>query len=337
MTKIFNDPRNFKEDLLEGYVAAYGRYLQRVPDASGVMANGSPKQGKVSVVHGGGTGHYPAYYGLVGEGLADASVMGDIFTSPSAEQVYRVTRAVDGGAGVLYTYGNYSGDVMNFGMAEMRCNNEGIEVRTLLITDDVASAPPDEIEERRGIAGAFYVVKCAGASAARGDSLDGVEATAIHANAMTRSFGIAFDGCTLPGQSEPLFTVEPGQMEIGLGIHGEPGVDTADMRPAAEIAKLLVDTVLADTPDGAGNRAAVMLNGLGSTKYEELFVIYKDVCKQLEPAGIEIHEPMVGEFVTSLNMSGCSLSLIWLDDELQSLHDALASSPAYTRIGGRHE
>jgi dihydroxyacetone kinase len=334
MTKIFNDPRNFKEDLLEGYVAAFGRYLKRVPDASGVMANGSPKSGKVSVVNGGGTGHYPAYYGLVGPGLADASVMGDIFTSPSAEQVYRCTKAVDGGAGVLYTYGNYSGDVMNFGMAEMRCNNEGIDVRTLLITDDVASAPPDEIEERRGIAGAFFVVKCAGASAARGDNLDGVEAVATHANAMTRSFGIAFDGCTLPGQSETLFTVDAGQMEIGLGIHGEPGVETTDMRPASEIAKLLVDTVLADTPDGAGSRAKVMLNGLGSTKYEELFVIYKDVSRELESAGIEIYQPMVGEFVTSLNMAGCSLSLIWLDDDLQALHDAPAASPAYTRIGG---
>jgi dihydroxyacetone kinase len=334
MTKIFNDPRNFKEDLLEGYVAAYGRYLQRVPDASGVMANGSPKSGKVSVVHGGGTGHYPAYYGLVGQGMADASVMGDIFTSPSAEQVYRCTKAVDGGAGVLYTYGNYSGDVMNFGMAEMRCNNEGIEVRTLLITDDVASASPDEIEERRGIAGAFYVVKCAGASAARGDNLDDVEAAAMHANAMTRSFGIAFAGCTLPGQSEPLFTVDAGQMEIGLGIHGEPGVNTTDMLPAAEIAKLLVETVIADTPTTASSRAAVMLNGLGSTKYEELFVIYKDVSKQLGSVGIEVYQPMVGEFVTSLNMAGCSLSLMWLDDDLQALHDAPASSPAYTRIGG---
>jgi dihydroxyacetone kinase len=161
-----------------------------------------------------------------------------------------------------------------------------------------------------------------------------VEAIATHANAMTRSFGIAFDGCTLPGQSETLFTVDAGQMEIGLGIHGEPGVETTDMRPASEIAKLLVDTVLADTPDGAGSRAKVMLNGLGSTKYEELFVIYKDVSRELESAGIEIYQPMVGEFVTSLNMAGCSLSLIWLDDDLQALHDAPAASPAYTRIGG---
>ena len=319
MTKIFNDPRAFKEDLLDGYTAAFGRYIKRVPDASGVMANDSPRQGKVAVVHGGGTGHYPAYYGLTGPGLADASVMGDIFTSPSSEQVYRCTKAVDGGAGVLYTYGNYSGDVMNFGMAEMRCNNEGIEVRTLLITDDVASAPPDEIEERRGIAGAFYVVKCAGASAARGDNLDDVEAAA----ALTPMPGRAASAspsmdARLPGQPEPLFTVEPGRMEIGLGIHGEPGTDTAEMLPASGIAKLLVDTILADTPDGAGSRAAVMLNGLGSTKYEELFVIYKDVSKLLGEAGIDIYEPMVGEFVTSLNMAGCSLSLFWLDDDLAS-------------------
>lgn len=333
MTKIFNDPRAFKEDMIDGYVAAYGRYLKRVPDASGVMANGSPVQGKVSVLIGGGSGHYPAFCGLVGAGFVDAAVIGDIFTSPSAEQVYRVTKAVDGGAGVLYSYGNYSGDVMNFGMAEMRCNNEGIDVRTLLVTDDVASAPPDEIEERRGIAGGFYVYKCAGAAAARGESLDGVEAVAIHANARTRTFGIAFDGCTLPGQSAPLFTVDAGQMEVGLGIHGEPGIRTEDMLPASDIAKMLVDTVLADTPADAGSRAAVMLNGLGSTKYEELFVLYKDVSQQLEAAGIEIYQPLVGEFVTSLNMAGCSLSLMWLDDDLQALHDAPASTPAFTLIG----
>ena len=168
----------------------------------------------------------------------------------------------------------------------------------------------------------------------RGDSLDDVEAVAIHANAMTRTFGIAFDGCTLPGQSEPLFTVDAGKMEIGLGIHGEPGIDTAEMLPAGEIARMLVETVLNDTPNGAGNRAAVMLNGLGSTKYEELFVLYKDVQKELDKAGLELYEPMVGEFVTSLDMAGCSLSLMWLDDDLQVLLDAPASTPAYTRTGG---
>ncbi len=332
MTRIFNDPKAFKDEMVEGFVAAYGRYVRRVPDAYGVMAVRAPVQGHVSLLIGGGSGHYPAFCGLVGEGLAAGAVIGDVFTSPSAEQAYRCGKALDGGAGVLFSYGNYSGDVMNFGMAEMRLNNEGIETRTVLVTDDVASAPPDEMEDRRGIAGDFYVFKCAGASAWRGDSLDDVEAAAIHANAMTRTFGVAFGGCTLPGQGEPLFTVEPDQMEVGLGIHGEPGIDTTGMMPAAELAELMVGQVLGDAPESAGSRAALLLNGLGSTKYEELFVLYRTVQKLLEKEGIEIYEPYVGEFVTSLDMAGCSLTLMWLDGTLQELHDAPASTPAFIRL-----
>lgn len=333
MTRIFNDPTAFKDEMIQGFIAAYSRYIRKIPDASGVMALNAPTQGKVSLLIGGGSGHYPAFCGLVGDGLATAAVIGDIFTSPSAEQVYRCTKAIDGGAGVLYSFGNYSGDVMNFGMAEARCEAEGIDVRTVLVTDDVASAPPDEIEDRRGVAGDFYVFKVAGSSAARGDDLDTVEAMARKANDMTRSFGVAFNGCTFPGQTEPLFTVEPDKMELGLGIHGEPGIETAAMLPAAEIAKLLVDKVLADRPANSGTRAAVLINGLGSTKYEELFVLYKDINQLLVAAGIEIHDPYVGEFATSLDMAGCSLTLMWLDDELQELHDAPASTPGYTRTG----
>lgn len=332
MTRIFNDPTDFKEDLIDGFTRAYSRYLRRVPDAAGVMALDAPRPGKVSVLIGGGSGHYPAFAGYVGKGMADVAVLGDVFTSPSGEQVYRCTKAVDSGAGVLYSYGNYSGDVLNFGMAEMRCQAEGIDVRTVLVTDDVASAPPDEIEDRRGIAGDFYVFKIAGASAARGDSLNDVETLTRRANDRTRSFGIAFSGCTLPGQKEPLFTVDPGRMELGLGVHGEPGIKSSEMLPARDIAKLMVDTVLADAPANAGNRVAVLLNGLGSTKYEELFVLYKDIHAQLEAEGLALHDPFVGEFVSSLNMAGCSLTLLWLDDDLQALHDAPASTPAFTRI-----
>jgi dihydroxyacetone kinase len=251
MTRIFNEPTAFKEQMVEGFVTAYSRYVKKVPDASAVMAAGAPFAGKVALVIGGGSGHYPAFCGLVGQGLAAAAVIGDIFTSPSTEQAYRCAKAVDSGAGVLFSYGNYSGDIMNFGMAETRCNAEGMDVRTVLVTDDVASAPPDEIENRRGIAGDFYVFKVAGAAAWRGDNMDDVEAMARHANDRTRSFGVAFDGCTLPGKTEPLFTVEPGKMEVGLGIHGEPGIRTGDMLPATELARLMVDTVLADTPTGA--------------------------------------------------------------------------------------
>ena len=329
MTRLYNDPADFREELIEGFVAAYGRLVQRVPNASGVMVR-APQPDKVAVIIGGGSGHYPAFCGYVGPGLATAAVMGNIFSAPSAEQVYRVTKAVAGAAGVLYSYGNYSGDVLNFDMAQMRCEDEGMDVRTVLVTDDVASAPRGQEEERRGIAGDFYVFKLAGASAARGDSLDEVERLALKTNARTRSFGVAFAGCTLPGQRAPLFTVDAGQMELGLGVHGEPGISTGEMRPAREVADLLLDTLLADVPEGAGSRIAVMLNGLGSTKYEELFVLYKDVHRRLLAEGLELHDPIVNEMVTSLDMAGCSLSLLWLDDELAPLLDAPCTTPAYT-------
>ncbi len=332
MTKLFNDPTQFKEEFIDGYTRAYSRYIRRVPDAAGVMALNAPQPGKVTVLIGGGSGHYPVFTGYVGKGMADVAVIGDVFTSPSGEQVYRCTKAANGGAGVLYTYGNYSGDVLNFDMAAMRCESEGIAVRTVRITDDVASAPPDQIEDRRGIAGDFYMIKTAGASAARGDSLDDVEAFTRLANARTRSFGVAFSGCHLPGQNEDLFVVEPGRMELGLGLHGEPGIQSAEMRPASEIAALMVDTILTDVPADAGNKVAVLLNGLGSTKYEELFVLYKDIHARLEANGLVLHNPFVGEFACSLNMAGCSLTLLWLTDELQALHDAPAATPAFTQV-----
>jgi len=329
MTRLYNDPADFKVEMLQGFVAAYSRYVKRIPNASGVMALDAPRPGKVSVLVGGGSGHYPAFCGYVGPGLADAAAMGEVFASPSAEQVYRCTKAVSSGAGVLYAYGNYSGDVLNFDMAAARCEAEGIDVRSVQVTDDVASAPPGEEGDRRGIAGDFFVFKVAGAAAARGDTLDRVEALARHANAQTRSFGVAFAGCTLPGQPAPLFSVEPGRMELGLGVHGEPGIRSAEMRPAREVAALLVETLLADAPQGLP-RAAVLLNGLGSTQYEEMFVLYRDVHALLVDAGVEPYQPIVREMVTSLDMAGCSLSLMWLDDELQSLLDAPCASAAYT-------
>ena len=333
MQRMLNDAASFREEMIDGYATANRRFLRRVPGASGVIARGAPRAGRVSVVVGGGSGHYPAFYGLVGEGMATAAAIGDVFTSPSGEQAYRVAKAADGGAGILFTFGNYAGDVMNFGMAEGRLRAEGTDARTVLVTDDVLSAEPEEADRRRGIAGGFYVFKTAGASAARGDSLDTVEALTRHANDRVRTAGVAFAGCTIPGQTEPLFTVDPGRMEIGLGIHGEPGVRTAEQVPAREIAKLLVDTLLAEAPAGGGNEVAVLVNGLGGTKYEELFVLYSGVAPLLAEAGLAVHEAQIGEFVTALDMAGCSLTLFWLDDDLETLHDATASSPAYSRIG----
>jgi dihydroxyacetone kinase len=331
MTKLINDPSDFKEDMIAGMVRAHSKHMKRVPNAAGVMAHGVPRAGKVSVINGGGSGHYPVFAGLVGQGMMSGAVIGDVFTSPSGEQAYRVAKALASDAGVLFSYGHYSGDVMNFDMASMRLEDDGIAVETVLVTDDVASAPASERGERRGIAGGFFVYKALGASADRGDNLASVKAAGEHANDHTRTFGIAFDGCTLPGKKEPLFTVDAGKMELGLGIHGEPGIDVGELLPAKELAKIMTDKVLADAPEDAGNEVSVIVNSLGRTSEEELFVLYKDVAEQLEHAHLTINDTHVGRLTTSLDMDGCSLSLIWLDRDLKTLMAAPADCPAYVR------
>lgn len=332
MAHVYNEPADFKNDMIDGFVAAYSRYVERVPGASAVMRRGGPRSGKVSVIIGGGSGHYPAFCGTVGAGLADGAVIGDIFTSPSTEQAYRAGKALDGGAGVLFSFGNYAGDVMNFGVAQERLRAEGIDCRTVLVTDDVASAPVDQESKRRGVVGDFVVFKIAGASANRGDDIDRVEELARKANAATVSFGAAFAGCTFPGKTEPLFTVDPGHMDLGLGIHGEPGIRTVPWIPARELAAVLLEPLLAERPAADHpTRAAVVLNGLGATKYEELFVLWQTLGPLLQRHGIEPVLPEVGEIVTSLDMAGCSLTLTWLDDELEELWTAPADTPAFRR------
>lgn len=331
MTHIYENPASFKDDVIEGFAAAYDRYVQRVPRASGFVRRGGPRAGKVSMVIGGGSGHYPSYSGVVGAGFADGAVLGDVFTSPSTEQVYRVARAASGGGGVVLSFGNYAGDRLNFGAARERLAAEGIDTRIVYVTDDIASATPDEHDKRRGIAGTFTVYKIGGAAADRGDSLDEVERLMNKANRATYSFGVAFSGCTFPGQGQPLFHVEPGQMEFGLGIHGEPGVQSASWMPASKLAAALVEAVLAERPADCDGRAAVIVNGLGSSKYEELFVLYGHVSRLLAEAGVTAVMPEVGELVTSLDMAGCSLSLTWLDDELEALWTAPADTPAFRR------
>ena len=331
MTHVYDDPATFKDDVLAGFAAAYPGHVQRVPDASGFVRAGGPLEGKVSLVVGGGSGHYPSYSGVVGTGFADGAVLGDLFASPSAEQVYRVCRAADGGAGVVLGFGNYAGDRLNFTVAADRLRTEGIDVRIVWVTDDIASAPLEEQGDRRGIAGTFTVYKVAGAAAEAGLDLDGVERVMAKANAATYSFGVAFDGCTMPGADEPLFHVAPGQMDFGLGIHGEPGITSDAWMPAPALAARLVETVLAERPADADGRAAVLVNGLGATKYEELFVLFAHVAPLLQKAGVILVQPEVGELVTSLDMAGCSLSVTWLDDELETCWTAPAETPAYHR------
>jgi dihydroxyacetone kinase len=331
MTHIYDDPANFKGEVIDGFAAAYGRYVQRVRGASGFVRRGGPRAGKVSLVIGGGSGHYPSYSGVVGAGFADGAVLGDVFTSPSTEQVYRIARAASGGGGIVLSFGNYAGDRLNFGAAKERLVAEGIDTRIVYVTDDIASAVPEEKDKRRGIAGTFSVYKIGGAAADRGADLDSVERIMAAANDATYSFGVAFSGCTFPGQHESLFTVDRGQMEFGLGIHGEPGVRSAAWMPAPKLAAALVEAVLAERPESADDRAAVVLNGLGASKYEELFLLYGHVARLLQEAGVTPVMPEVGELVTSLDMAGCSLSVTWLDDELEAFWTAPADTPAFRR------
>ncbi|WP_123023895.1 D-erythrulose 4-kinase [Mycolicibacterium stellerae] len=329
MTKLFNDPARFTEDMLVGFLDAYPQYVVGVPGGV-VRANKTPP-GKVAVVIGGGSGHYPAFCGTVGAGFADGAVVGNIFTSPSAQEAASVARAAHGDAGVLLTTGNYAGDVMNFGLAVTQLRSEGIEAHYFAVTDDIASAPKGEEAKRRGIAGDFTVFKCASAAAEDGLDLAGVIRVAEASNAATRTLGVAFDGCTLPGADGPLFTVPDGQMGVGLGIHGEPGVSDEDMPSAAELAATLVEGVFADKPSTDSTRIAVILNGLGRTKYEELFVVWGAAAALIRERGYEIVEPEVGELVTSLDMAGCSLTVMWLDEELEKYWRAPADSPAYRK------
>ncbi|WP_317230244.1 dihydroxyacetone kinase family protein, partial [Clavibacter sp. MX14-G9D] len=332
MTRLWNDPADFADDMTAGFVRANGRWVRRVH--GGVSRSTRAAEPEVAVVIGGGSGHYPAFGGLVGPGLAHGAAMGNLFASPSAHQVESVIRSSDQGRGALLLYGNYAGDVLHFDDAQERVRRDGIDCRTVVVTDDIFSAGPDEQERRRGIAGDLTVFKAAGAASAAGYDLDGAERIARHANARTRSMGVAFTGCTLPGADEPLFSVPEGRMAIGLGIHGEPGIDETDIPSADGLAELFVRHLLAEAevPDGVevrGARVVPVLNGLGSVKNEELYVVFTRVADLLEEAGITLVDPQVGEFCTSFDMAGASLTLFWLDEELERLWTAPADTPAF--------
>ncbi|UHD46384.1 dihydroxyacetone kinase family protein [Aureimonas altamirensis] len=317
MTHIIDDPETFASAALEGFCSLYPDHVQHV--RGGALRARKTRDQKVAVVIGGGSGHYPAFLGYVGPGLADAAVCGDIFASPSTEAIARIGRLASSGMGVIFGFGNYAGDVLNFGAAAERLRSEGIDARTLAVTDDIASAVVDEHSKRRGVAGDVCVFKIAAAAAETGSDIDEVMRISRHANTRTVSLGVAFAGCTLPGAGEPLFTVPTGQMGVGLGIHGEPGIGEEPKASAAELAEMLVTKLLEERPAEWNGRAGVILNGLGSTKYEELFVLWSLVTGCLDLHGVTAVKPEVGELVTSLDMAGCSLTLMFLDDELEPL------------------
>jgi dihydroxyacetone kinase len=329
MTHLLNNPVDFPVELVDGFVKANSKYVKKV--YGGVVRATKSKPGKVAIITGGGTGHYPGFMGWVGPGLVDGAVTGNIFASPSASQVRSVAKAADHGGGILLAFLNYAGDVLHFGMAEELLKADGFDVRRSVVTDDVASAPSSETYKRRGIAGGLAVLKVASAAAESGLSLDEVLKVLNKTNERTRTFGVAFSGCTLPGSANPLFEVPAGKMAVGLGVHGEPGIYELDLGTADDVAKLLVDKLLEDVPQNPGKKVIALLNGLGSAKYEELFVTFSCVANRLKNAGIQMVDGEVGEFMTSLDMGGLSLTLVWVDDEIEKYWFVPCDSPAFRK------
>ncbi len=329
MTHLLNDPINFPAELVDGFVKANAKYVKKV--YGGVVRATKSKPGKVAIITGGGTGHYPGFMGWVGPGLVDGAVTGNVFASPSASQVRSVAKAADHGGGILLAFLNYAGDVLHFGMAEELLKADGFNVKRSVVTDDVASAPSNETHKRRGIAGGLAVLKVASAAAESGLSLDEVLKVLNKTNERTRTFGVAFSGCTLPGSANPLFEVPKGKMAVGLGVHGEPGIYELDLGTADDVAKLLVDKLLEDVPQNPGKKVIALLNGLGSAKYEELFVTFGCVANRLKNSGIQMIDGEVGEFMTSLDMGGLSLTLVWVDDEIEKYWFVPCDSPAFRK------
>ncbi|MBO9344672.1 MAG: dihydroxyacetone kinase subunit DhaK [Chloroflexi bacterium] len=331
MKKILNDPKNFVSEMLDGLLKAHPDQLTYAGnDVHCIVRADAPVMGKVALATGGGSGHLPVFLGYVGKGMLDGCAVGDVFQSPSAEQMLEVTRRIHGGKGVLYIYGNYGGDVMNFDMAAEMAGMEDIEVRTVLVKDDVVSNP--DPEKRRGVAGMVFAFKCAGAKADQGGSLDEVEAVARKALVNLRTMGVALTPCIVPQVGKPTFTLGEEEMEMGMGIHGEPGVSREPLKTADEIATRMLSAIRGELVLGAGDRAAVMVNGLGATPPEELYIVYRKVHDLLTADGVRIHRAYVGEYATSMEMAGCSLTVFKLDDELAALLDHPAHTPFFTQV-----
>ena len=328
MKKIINDPYRVVDETISGILKAYPDHLRLSSLSPRVLLrHDAPVKGKVGLCTGGGSGHIPVFLGYVGPGLLDAVSIGNVFSSPGADDMVAATIEADGGAGVLYVFGNYGGDVMNFEMAAEMAELRGVPVKMSIVNDNVASAPRAERDRRRGIAGIFFGYKIAGAKAATLASLDEVKDVTDRAIDLTRSMGIALSPCTIPAAGKPTFTIAEDEMEIGMGIHGEPGIARTKLKPADEIAEILSERVLDDLPFASGDEVAVLVNGLGATPPEELYILYNKVHDTLRDRGLSVHKTFVGEYATSMEMAGASLSLLRLDEELKALLDAPAFSP----------
>lgn len=326
--KVINRPDDVVDEALLGLAAAHGNLLRYDADSQIVVATAAPNQGQVGIVSGGGSGHEPLHGGFVGVGMLDAACPGAIFTSPVPEQMLAATKAVDGGKGVLHIVKNYTGDVLNFKMAADDAADEDIEVASVVIDDDVAVEDSLYTAGRRGVGATVLAEKIAGAAAARGDSLEQVAGYAERVNENAGSLGIAVSSCTPPAASEPMFDLPVGEMEVGIGIHGEPGRRREKLGTADDIAKLMVDAVLEDLKPPDGAKVLAFVNGMGGTPDIEIYVLYNAVAKLLDKAGCAIERNLVGDYITSLEMAGASLTVLVLDDELVELWDAPVNTPA---------
>ena len=333
MKKFLNDATTFVDDMLEGIVAAHPSQLTFVNgDHHCMVRAGDRKKGKVGIATGGGSGHLPLFLGYVGEGLLDGCSVGNVFQSPSSERMFEVTKAVNAGAGVLYIYGNYGGDIMNFDMAAEMASMEDIRVEQVVAGEDVASAPKGEERKRRGVAGIFYIYKCAGAKADEMASLDEVKRVAEKAAANVRTMGVALSPNVVPEVGKPQFSLGEKEMEIGMGIHGEPGIRRGELRSAQEIVQEMLPPILDDLPFEKGDEVSILMNGLGATPLEELYVLYRSVHALVRQRGITVFKVYVGEFATSLEMAGASISVCRLDDELKGLLCRPARSPLFEQL-----
>ena len=326
MKKIINEPKEFARETLEGIYAAHPSDLTYVNEDLHCLVKKELTKGKVGIMTGGGSGHLPLFLGYVGDGLLDGCAVGDVFQSPSSEQILNITKAIDQGQGVLYIYGNYTGDIMNFEMATDMAEMDDIVTKHLVCGEDVASSKKGEEQKRRGVAGIFFVYKCAGAKADELASLDEVMRIGQKAAANVRTMGFALSPCIIPEVGKPSFTLGEGEMEIGMGIHGEPGINRGKILTAKELVTTLMDNITQDLPYESGDEVCVLVNGLGATPKEELYIMFKEIDAYLKAKNISVFRTFVGEVATSMEMAGGSISLLKVDEELKSL----IRKPCYT-------
>lgn len=332
MQKIINDPSLVVDQMLEGFVKANSDLVSTTENERVLKYKNAPVKGKVGVVTGGGSGHKPAFVGYIGRNMVDAVAVGELFSSPPAQMFYDAIREADAGAGVAILYGNYAGDNMNVAMAIEQAEDDGILVGKVVANDDVPSAPSSDRSRRRGVAGEILMWKVGGAKAAMGGSLEEVLAVAQKAIDNTRSMGVGLSPCILPEVGHPNFTIEPGTMEIGIGHHGEPGIEVAPLESAGQIARRMCDVILPDLPFKSGDEVVVLVSGLGSTPLMEQYILYGEVEKILESKGIKVHKSLVGNYFTSLEMAGATLSVMRLDDELKECFDYEADAVSFKQF-----